>query len=139
MACRICKQCFYCDCLLSVRHEHDHFPVPKRAGGVEIVPICLNCHDLKDRTLINNSDPGLMLRGLFELIDGRLAPFEFSPANLPAVVEAMGDVVGRWDDLSFEARLVYAKLRAAVEDMALSSTNERDQRGTGSKDRNGLA
>jgi hypothetical protein len=44
-----CERCFFCDCVLSSRHEHDHFPLPAPAGGKETVPICLNCHDLKDR------------------------------------------------------------------------------------------
>ena len=50
--CSRCEEetCFYCGTLLSRRHEHDHFPVPKRAGGTETVAACVNCHDLKDRT-----------------------------------------------------------------------------------------
>jgi hypothetical protein len=35
--------------LLPPRHEHDHFPVPARHGGALTVPICLSCHDFKDR------------------------------------------------------------------------------------------
>lgn len=42
-------RCAYCNAVLSSRHEHDHMPVPARAGGVETVPVCINCHDLKDR------------------------------------------------------------------------------------------
>jgi hypothetical protein len=45
----LCDACFYCGNPLSSRHEHDHFPLPKRFGGEDIVPSCLNCHDLKDR------------------------------------------------------------------------------------------
>lgn len=44
-----CERCFFCGCVLSSRHEHDHFPLPAPAGGKETVPICLTCHDLKDR------------------------------------------------------------------------------------------
>jgi hypothetical protein len=43
-------RCAYCDGRLATRHEHDHMPVPLRAGGIEYVPVCINCHDLKDRT-----------------------------------------------------------------------------------------
>lgn len=43
------EQCLYCDVGLSVRHEHDHTPVPKRHGGKTTECVCLNCHDLKDR------------------------------------------------------------------------------------------
>jgi hypothetical protein len=39
----------YCGRFLSPRHEHDHFRVPRRAGGVTTVPTCVDCHDLKDR------------------------------------------------------------------------------------------
>jgi excisionase family DNA binding protein len=46
-----CETCFYCDCYLAPRHEHDHFPVPVAHGGTETVPACMNCHELKDRTL----------------------------------------------------------------------------------------
>jgi hypothetical protein len=35
--------------LASDNIEHDHFPVPERAGGTETVPSCRTCHDLKDR------------------------------------------------------------------------------------------
>lgn len=41
--------CAYCSMSLSPRHEHDHMPVPQRHGGDEVIPICVNCHDLKDR------------------------------------------------------------------------------------------
>lgn len=47
--CTSCHACFYCSAILSPRHEHDHFPIPVRAGGEATVPTCLNCHDLKDR------------------------------------------------------------------------------------------
>jgi hypothetical protein len=31
--------------------EGDHFPIPERNGGKEIVPCCMSCHDMKDRFL----------------------------------------------------------------------------------------
>jgi hypothetical protein len=56
VACAICQQegfpesrCCFCGSPLSSRHEHDHFPRPARHGGDQVFPICLNCHDLKDR------------------------------------------------------------------------------------------
>jgi hypothetical protein len=42
-------RCAYCEAVLSPRHEHDHAPVPKRHGGKQTIPVCINCHDLKDR------------------------------------------------------------------------------------------
>lgn len=50
--------CAYCDAALSTRHEHDHFPVPRRHGGEDLVPVCLNCHDLKDRINFSDWDVG---------------------------------------------------------------------------------
>jgi hypothetical protein len=43
------ERCCYCDAHLSTRHEHDHMPTPARHGGTEQFPVCVNCHDLKDR------------------------------------------------------------------------------------------
>lgn len=45
-------RCFYCDEGFADRrgdHQHDHFPIPKIAGGTDIVGACLTCHDFKDR------------------------------------------------------------------------------------------
>ena len=47
--CFDCANCFYCGRFLSPRHEHDHFPIPRRAGGEATVAVCIDCHDLKDR------------------------------------------------------------------------------------------
>ena len=32
------------------RRELHHFPIPKRHGGTHTVPLCSACHDLVDRT-----------------------------------------------------------------------------------------
>ena len=45
--CLDCESCFYCNRFVTPRHEHDHFPIPRRAGGVSTVPVCIDCHDLK--------------------------------------------------------------------------------------------
>ena len=49
-----CVSCFYCSRRLTGRHEHDHYPIPDRAGGTETVPVCIDCHDLKDRIPLAN-------------------------------------------------------------------------------------
>ena len=41
--------CFYCGALVSGKGRGDHFPIPARAGGVDVVPCCESCHDMKDR------------------------------------------------------------------------------------------
>lgn len=43
-------KCFYCGAILRRGVELDHFPVPESAGGVILVPACVSCHDMKDRT-----------------------------------------------------------------------------------------
>jgi hypothetical protein len=48
--------CGYCSSPLSSRHEHDHFPVPVRHGGEDVIPVCVNCHDLKDRINLDEWD-----------------------------------------------------------------------------------
>jgi hypothetical protein len=48
-------QCFFCERALD-RHEHDRYPVTRRRDGKDTVPICLVCHDLKDRIFLSNWD-----------------------------------------------------------------------------------
>ena len=44
------KYCFYCDAALSRNvTQKDHFPVPDRLGGKDLVDSCTTCHDMKDR------------------------------------------------------------------------------------------
>lgn len=47
------KTCFYCGETVT-RIERDHAPIPKRHGGKDLVDACLTCHDMKDRTLLND-------------------------------------------------------------------------------------
>lgn len=42
--------CYICGRVLHGRHELDHFPVSKCIGGESVLPICLQCHEEKDRT-----------------------------------------------------------------------------------------
>lgn len=49
--CRCSEACFYCDRPLApTRHDHDHFPIPNRHGGTELVAACHECHTCKDLT-----------------------------------------------------------------------------------------
>ena len=44
------KSCYYCNALISAYHvEEDHFPIPEKMGGIDTVPCCISCHDMKDR------------------------------------------------------------------------------------------
>lgn len=58
--------CAFCDEFLQNRHEHDHFPIPKRHGGTEVVPVCLRCHDMKDRIPIYEWNVGDLWRAITE-------------------------------------------------------------------------
>ena len=60
-------KCLYCAMPLSKRHEHDHFPIPKAAGGTDTYCVCLNCHDLKDRVPLDNQDATVVLEALMNL------------------------------------------------------------------------
>ncbi len=63
---RGCGPCFYCSAPLSPRHEHDHFPLPARVGGEDVVPTCLNCHDFKDRVPLGNWPVDLLMQAWTE-------------------------------------------------------------------------
>ena len=50
------ETCFYCECVFvtSKTAMGDHFPVPRRYGGLETVPCCKTCHDAKDNFSLDN-------------------------------------------------------------------------------------
>ena len=66
--------CLVCNAPAS---EMDHFPLQRQHGGKETVPLCIGCHDLKDR--INTEDAiALFMNGYSALWtdlnrDGRLS------------------------------------------------------------------
>lgn len=67
------KNCYYCDMPLTNSNiEYDHFPIPARHGGENIVPACKNCHTLKDR--IPLSDLKSEFLGEMNLIWNLLSP-----------------------------------------------------------------
>ena len=47
---KVHEDCFYCGCVFvtSRSSQGDHFPVPRRNGGIDVVPCCPECHKLKD-------------------------------------------------------------------------------------------
>lgn len=50
-------RCFYCNVpTYPGGREMDHFPVPVRAGGTNVVPACKTCHTLKDRKTVGDWD-----------------------------------------------------------------------------------
>ena len=67
MKCQGGTYCIYCDMLLSTRHEHDHFPTPKRHGGEGVFCVCINCHDLKDRVPMDHWHPNEAYKAISDL------------------------------------------------------------------------
>lgn len=114
-----CETCYYCDQWVSGRHEHDHFPVPKVCGGIEMVAACLSCHDLKDRLPLDRWPLGLVATGMDGLarsmpairlpgLDG-LAADALVSAFIAAISEGEALRV-RWSTWSPATRLSYAKI-----------------------------
>jgi len=79
--------CFYCGNQLSPRHEHDHFPIPVRHDGEQVVCVCINCHDLKDRIPLDRWSP-----------------------------KAIVEILGAWSKLSAIQRIFLGKLIALAVD-----------------------
>ena len=46
--------CFYCGALVMTNGVGDHFPIPQRHGGIDTVPCCTSCHDMKDRSSLDS-------------------------------------------------------------------------------------
>lgn len=65
----LCEYCWYCGSELLARHEHDHVP-PQRHGGVQTFPACLNCHELKDRTAIDQWPPHVVIEAILSVPPG---------------------------------------------------------------------
>ena len=57
------NKCFYCDKFMADKHEHDHFPLPRIAGGKQTVCACITCHDFKDRFNIQSWTPEQFAKG----------------------------------------------------------------------------
>jgi hypothetical protein len=115
-----CERCFYCDKPLD-RHEHDHYPVPKRAGGSLVVASCLPCHDLKDRFLLFDWDIAAAFGAWQELLGGLPADLLEKLSSAKLGVRDMfalcsSELEARWDSLSPLARIAYAKMRGLYED-----------------------
>ncbi|GAA1395218.1 HNH endonuclease [Catellatospora coxensis] len=110
-----CSTCHYCGLYVAPRHEHDHFPVPKARGGTEIVPACMNCHELKDRAPFHQWHPDFAAQGIGELLRS-LPGIEHSASVEPvALVRAVGDHRQHWSGWTVAGRLLYATVCANVE------------------------
>lgn len=59
--------CYICERQVGTRGEWDHFPTPQRQGGTNVLPVCLPCHDMKDRVLLENWNAETAVRGMLGL------------------------------------------------------------------------
>lgn len=57
------KECYVCG-RMTFKAEMDHFPTPARMGGTVTLPICRDCHDLKDRHPMDTWNPDLVFASL---------------------------------------------------------------------------
>lgn len=96
------QECFYCDVPLGQRREMDHAPIPGNARGTEVVASCIPCHHLKDRMNAGDWPLPAYVMACRDLAGRGLADADFS--RWP----------GCWDDMSREARLLWAKIAREV-------------------------
>jgi hypothetical protein len=105
--------CTYCE-MPAKRYEMDHFPVTRCVGGTEIVPVCFTCHDLKDRTPLDEWPKAFSTKAFFG------APLDSLLRLLAAVrgralrPEDLLDVLGEWATLPPPSRLLLAKMVRVV-------------------------
>lgn len=110
--------CHYC-MQRTIRHEHDHFPIPQECGGTETVPTCINCHDLKDRGSLDDWDATFAITGLTNLIYVGILQVPpngaISKADVEGLLRDIGDHQAVWGHMSPAGRLVYARFRRVAE------------------------
>lgn len=92
--------CHYCDIPFGPRFERDHAPVPANVGGTEVVVTCPSCHHLKDRMTADGLPLPAYVLACQELASFECVDFTTWPPF--------------WDDLSREARLLWAKIAREV-------------------------
>lgn len=99
-----CDKCHYCDLPFGrTRHEHDHAPVPRSAGGEDVVPICATCHDIKDRGGVRGFPADEYVRASGSLLSRGL----LGDAVLGAPPQEWPD---EWGELTRWERLLWARV-----------------------------
>jgi len=88
-----CEECHYCGMPVAYSHQHDHFLVPKHAGGSATVAACANCHDLKDRTRFHDWNTSFAIDGVLGLFGRDLPGAEGWSERLAACL-GRGDAEG---------------------------------------------
>lgn len=112
-----CEGCHYCGLRFgSVHHEHDHAPIPKHVGGVDEVPACVTCHDLKDRAGLNGWPATDTLQALSRLAESGLlaaALLGAPPQSWPVEWSEMG----RWERLLWARAVKLAHMDSPPDDL----------------------
>lgn len=123
-------ECHYCDAPLSPRHEHDHFPIPRQAQGTETVPVCLNCHDLKDRVSLD-AWPGISAVTGFAWVFRQALEMEVAVLPTGSPDGLLRLVQERWSSAPTAARLVLGKLLVTAYEMERVAVRAQMDRPTG--------
>ncbi len=96
--------------------QMDHFPIPKRHGGTEVVPACATCHSLKDRVPMGKWAAELRHDGARSVADvltiGAFSEDFVSKAVLDGRMpdEMKSHLLSHWEYMSWAGRLVAAKM-----------------------------
>jgi hypothetical protein len=100
--------------------EDDHFPIPKRAGGTEVVPACITCHDMKDRFPQEDWPKKLLEKAQDEIKKYIRAEAQLTGPSNPRTSDDIAPLINscyswpqhvlkNWSENSREARLLAAK------------------------------
>ena len=105
-----CEQCFYCDMPFgNIHHEHDHAPIPEKAGGTQVVSTCTGCHDLKDRYSFKSWNATIFAETTIKLFkSGRLA--DFSLQGGLSTKELPTEFPENWESMDRYERIAWAKM-----------------------------
>lgn len=111
-----CTTCHYCENQVSPSHEHDHFPIPKSAGGTDVVAACTNCHDMKDRVSMDLFDATITIAALLDLMRFSMRIPSVDTDMVKFVNELDHDLVLlAWHTMTPMSRVLYARLRRVRE------------------------
>lgn len=105
------ETCFYCDALLPNRRELDHFPIQRRFGGKEVVAACMNCHELKDRSIAADWPVDYVLSAVLCLPLRKMELVHDLMACDRLLLDTyLDELLEDWSSLPSGSRLILAKL-----------------------------
>lgn len=113
------ETCAYCDAPLPTRYELDHFPIPARLGGRSTLPACMNCHDLKDRTPLEEWPLDAMRLFLAVPMRAIAIALEVVAGHRRCLATDLFDLLDEWESVPPHARTILAKITRMVVAVAL--------------------